>query len=216
MRIVRLTCLFAVLLALAGCASTSSSGTSAGGGGEGSTAGPSFSATSIPSGSPSGSMSQPPGPAPSDSDGLQISGPIAVSLLSRSGPLEPAGPFLGTTVAEVLDRYRATLGGQQPSCLPAGCWTDARIPSGNLLLAVRPESVACYQLTHITTAQPAGGLRLDLQLNYVCRAGAGTGARMAGWLFALPTGALPAGGHLTVRVSARPGTGYTTLGTVTR
>jgi hypothetical protein len=217
MRIARLICPLVAMLAMAGCASSRiSAGTDL-------ASSPPLAAGSTGSANPTGgtgstggSASRQPGPAPSDSDGLRVSGPVAVSLLSRTGPLEPAGPFLGTTMTELLGRYRAALGGQQPSCQPSGCWSDARIPGGNLLLAVRPESTACYQLTSVNTAQPADGIRVDLQLNYVCRVGVGTAARMAGWLFALPTGALPAGGKLTVRVSARPGTGFTTLGTVTR
>jgi hypothetical protein len=218
MRIVRSTCLLAVLLVLAGCASSKGSARSDSSLGSPLSAGASSGSagSSGGAGASSSGVSRQPGPAPSDSDGLRISGPIGVTLLSRSGPLEPAGPFLGTDMADLLGKYRAALGGQQPSCLPSGCWADARIPTGSVLLAVRPESTACYQLTQITSAQPAGGVRLDLQLNYVCRTGVGTAARMAGWLFALPTGALPAGGKLTVRVSARPGTSYTTLGTVTR
>jgi hypothetical protein len=211
MRIVRLTCLFAMLLALAGCASSSrtvlpnqpASGSVT----------PSGGFSSAGSGSPASSPSRQPVPAPSDSDGLQVSGPVAVSLLSRSGPLDPAGPYLGMDIAQLLDGYQSALG-RQPTCLPAGCWSDARVPSGSVLLAVRPESVACYQLTHITTAQSAGAIRIDLQLNYVCRTGAGTAARMAGWLFALPANARPANGGLevTVRVSPRPGMPYTMLG----
>jgi hypothetical protein len=211
MRIARVTCLFAVLLALAGCASSSRTvlpNQPASGSGS-----PSGSGTSSGGVSSSGSPSRQPIPAPSDSDGLQVSGPVAVSLLSRSGPLDPAGPYLGHSITELLAGYQSALG-RQPSCLPSGCWADARIPSGSLLLAVRPETVACYQLTHLTTAQSAGAIRMDLQLNYVCRPGAGTGARMAGWLFALPANVLPAGGGLevTVRVSPRPGTPYAMLG----
>lgn len=206
MRIARLTCLLAVLLALAGCSDNPTvlpNQTASAGG----------SSTVSPSGS--GSPSRQPGPAPSDSDGLQISGPVAVSLLSRSGPYEPAGPYLGRNISDLLDAYQSTLG-KKPSCQPNGCWADARVPSGSLLLAVRPASVACYQLTHITTAQSAGTVRIDLQLNYVCRAGVGTAARMAGWLFALPASVQSPGGGLavTVRVSPKPGTAYTMLGGV--
>jgi hypothetical protein len=211
MRIARLTCLLAVLLALVGCSSpptvlpnqTASGGVSSAGGGSS-------------SGGPSGrvSPSRQPVPAPSDSDGLQVSGPVPVSLLSRAVPLDPTGPYLGQNVTDLLGQYRSALGSRQPTCLPAGCWADARVPSGSLLLAVRPASVACYQLTRITTAQSAAAVRIDLQLNYVCRPGAGTAARMAGWLFALPANVRPAGGGLavTVRVSPKPGTAYTMLG----
>ncbi|HEU5270992.1 MAG TPA: hypothetical protein VFU36_13790 [Jatrophihabitans sp.] len=220
MRSLRLTCLLAMLLLLAGCASTGS--TSAGGG---STSGGSTSGGPIatpphtvdPSGSPSGSASRQPGPAPSDSDGLQISGPIAVSLLSRTGPVDPAGPYLGKDVTDLLGRYRAALAGRQPSCQPAGCWSDAKVPAGSLLLAVRPTLVACYQVQRIQTARDsASAIRLDLQLNYVCRPGMGSAARMAGWLIAVPATAA-AGNRLTVtvRVSLRPGTAFGTLGSAT-
>jgi hypothetical protein len=197
--------LIVLVLLAAGC---SSAGQASGGG-----PGPS-------GGSAAGSSSsaRQPAPAPSDSDGLQVSGPVAVSLLSRSGPVDPAGPYLGRTVSELLGRYRAALGNRQPACLPAGCWTDAKVPAGSLLLAVRPALVACYALVRIQTARPmATAIRLDLQLNYVCRPGAGSAARMGGWLLALPAAALPPSGPVTVtvRVSPGPGTDYTTLGTVT-
>jgi hypothetical protein len=202
MRIARLTWLLAVLLALAGCSDN-----------------PTVLPNQTASGgvSPAGgvSPSRQPVPAPSDSDGLQISGPVAVSLLSRSGPYDLAGPYLGHSITELLDGYQSALGGRKPSCPSAGCWADARVPSGSLLLAVRPASVACYQLTHITTAQPAAAtIRIDLQLNYVCRPGVGSAARMAGWLFALPANVASANGGLevTVRVSPQPGTPYTMVG----
>jgi hypothetical protein len=141
-----------------------------------------------------------------------------VSLLSRSGPVDPAGPYLGRNVAELLGRYRTALSPRQPACLTAGCWTDAKVPANSLLLAVRPALVACYALVRIQTARPAAAdVRLDLQLNYVCRPGAGSAARMGGWLLALPAAALPSSGPLavTVRVSPGPGSDYTTLGTAT-
>lgn len=160
--------------------------------------------------------SRQPGPAPSDSDGLQVSGPVVVRLLSRSGPLQPAGPYLGHDLAELLSRYRAELGGSEPSCPVAGCWTDAKIPPGSVLLALRPAPVACYQLLSMKTSQPGpAAVELDLQLNYNCRPGAGTAARMASWLLALPAGALASGGRVTVRASLRPGTGFTSLGEAT-
>lgn len=206
--------MLAALLAMAGCASGNPPGDgNSAGNGSSMTASPPLTAGST--GSPSGS-SQMPGPAPSDSDGLQVSGPVSVSLLSRSGPLQPAGPYLGTDVASLLGQYRAALGGSQPGCPTAGCWADARVPSGSLLLAVRPEVVACYQVTHVRTAQSGSTLEVDLQLNYVCRVGAGTAARMASWLFALPASAVPAGSTVTVRVSPRPGVSFSTLGSVKR
>ena len=215
MRIVPLTCLLTVLLALAGCAATTSSGTSAGVSSKGSNGGPptGFSSGGLSGGS-SGSPSRQPVPAPSDSEGLRVSGPIAVSLLSRFGPLDPAGPYLGKDRTDLLGKYRGALNGRQPNCLPSGCWSDAKVPESSMLLAVRPATVACYQLTDINTARSADTIRIDLQLNYVCRPGVGTGARMAGWLFALPASELPASGQLTVRVSLRPGTAYTDLGSV--
>lgn len=209
-----LTLLLLPMLLLAGCASTSSSGSSAGGSG-GLSATPPL--TPGPTGSPSGSASRQPGPAPSDSDGLQISGPVAVSLLSRTGPVDPAGPYLGKDVTDLLGRYRAALGGRQPSCQPAGCWSDAKVPAGSLLLAVRPALVACYQVQRIQTARDsASAIRLDLQLNYVCRPGMGSAARMAGWLIAVPADTAT-GNRLTVtvRVSLRPGTAFGTLGSAT-
>lgn len=209
-------------LLLAGCASTSTSAGS-GSAGSGSTGSGSIASGSTVSppisvgstGSPSGGVS--PGPAPSDSDGLQISGPVAVSLLSRTGPLDPAGPYLGKDLTQLLGRYQAALAGRQPKCQPAGCWSDAKVPTGSLLLAVRPALVACYQVQRIQTGRDsASAVRLDLQLNYVCRPGMGSAARMAGWLIALPADAA-AGGRLTVtvRVSQRPGTPFSTLGSAT-
>ena len=218
-----LTLLLLPMLLLAGCASTNSSGSSAdagsgAGSGSGGFGSGGLSATPPltpgPSGSPSSGQ---PGPAPSDSDGLQISGPVAVSLLSRTGPVDPAGPYLGKDMTELLGRYRAALSGRQPTCQPAGCWSGAKIPAGSVLLAVRPAMVACYQVQRIQTARDsASAIRLDLQLNYVCRPGMGTAARMAGWLIALPADAA-AGNRLTVtvRVSLRPGTAYGTLGSAT-
>src|SRR4051794_33462547 len=185
-------CLAVPILLIAGC---SSAGRVAAGGPSGDTA----------ASPPSSSAQRQPGPAPSDSDGLRISGPVAVSLLSRTGPLQPAGPYLGRDLAGLLGRYRTALAGQQPTCLPAGCWADARIPANTVLLAVRPAPVACYQALSIRTARPAPtAVRLDLQLNYVCRPGAGSAARMAGWLLSLPVPAT-AGLKVTVRVSLRPG-----------
>ncbi len=163
------------------------------------------------------SPARPPGPAPSDSDGLQVRGPVAVRLLSRSGPLQPAGPYLAGDRTALLGRYRTALGGSEPSCPVAGCWIDATIPPGSLLLGVRPATAACYQLLSITSSQPGpAALQLDLQLNYTCRTGAGSAARMASWLLALPAGALAPGGRVTVRASLRPGTGFSTLGEATR
>ncbi|MFL6164178.1 MAG: hypothetical protein ACJ74U_18405 [Jatrophihabitantaceae bacterium] len=198
--------LIVLVLMAAGCSSTGLA-----------TGGPGPSGDSVAS-LPGSSTSRQPIPAPSDSDGLQASGPVAVSLLSRTGPLDPAGPYLGRDQAELLDRYRAALGGHPPGCLPAGCWSDARVPDASVLLAVRPAAVACYQLLRVQTSRPtADELQLDLQLNYTCRPGAGTAARMAGWLFALPASALPPSGPLTVtvRVSPRPGAGYDTVGRAT-
>ncbi len=218
MRVARLGCLVAVLLALAGCASGSQTvppNAPAGSTAPPTSAAPSGAAPSsaAPSKAGPGSTSRPvPAPAPSDSDGLQVSGPVAVSLLSRAGPLQPAGPYLGRTVTELLGRYRAALSGDQPSCPASGCWPDAKIPNASMLLAVRPATVACYQLLSIHTATPASGIEVDLQLNYVCRPGAGTGARMTGWLFGLPLAALPASGRVSVRASLRPGTAFTDLG----
>lgn len=175
-----------------------------------------ISAGNSPSSSSPGGVRQP-APAPSDSDGLQVSGPVAVRLLSRSGPLQPAGPYLASNLAALLGRYRAELGGSQPSCPVAGCWTDATIPPASVLLALRPATVACYQLLSIKSSQPgSGAIELDLQLNYTCRPGAGSAARMASWLLALPAGALAPGDRVTVRASLRPGTGFSTLGEVTR
>jgi hypothetical protein len=200
MRPLLLTCLILPLLLVAGCSSAGRAGGGPGASGD-SAASP-----------PGSSAERQPGPAPSDSDGLQISGPVAVSLLSRSGPLQPAGPYLGRDLAGLLGRYRTALGGQQPTCLPAGCWADARIPANTVLLAVRPAPVACYQLLSVRTARTTpAAVRLDLQLNYVCRTGAGSAARMDGWLLALPV-PVTAGINVTVRVSLRPGTEFSTLG----
>ena len=202
MRPLLAACVAVPILLVAGC---SSAGRAAGGQ-------PSGDLVASP---PSSSAQRQPGPAPSDSDGLQVSGPVAVSLLSRSGPLQPAGPYLGKDLAGLLGRYRTALAGQQPTCLPAGCWADARIPADTVLLAVRPAPVACYQVLSIHTARPAPtAVRLDLQLNYVCRPGAGSAARMAGWLLSLPAPSA-AGLNVTVRVSLRPGTDFSTLGTAT-
>jgi len=213
MRVVRLACLLAVLLALAGCASAAQPGSppshGTGTSDSGTATAPPVSAGNSPSGS-----GQLPGPAPSDSDGLQVSGPVPVSLLSRSGPLQPAGPYLGRTLSGLLGHYRAGAGGA-PACLPAGCWSDAQVPGGALLLGVRPAPVACYQVLSMHTARPApAAVQLDLQLSYTCRPGAGSAARMAGWLLSLPVPATP-GLSVTVRVSLRPGTGFSTLSTAT-
>src|SRR4051812_43065935 len=98
--------LLAVLVLMAaGC---SSAGPATGG------AGPSRDSGASP---PGRRPSRHPTPAPSDSDGLQASGPVAVSLLSRTGPLDPAGPYLGRDQAALLDRYRAALGGHPLDCL---------------------------------------------------------------------------------------------------
>src|SRR5206468_12814664 len=113
-------CLAVPILLIAGC---SSAGRAAGGG-------PSGDSAASP---PSSSAQRQPGPAPSDSDGLQISGPVAVSLLSRSGPLQPAGPYLARDLAGLLGRYRTALRGQQPTCLPARRRADARVPADPVL-----------------------------------------------------------------------------------
>ncbi|HET6209464.1 MAG TPA: hypothetical protein VFD94_03735, partial [Jatrophihabitans sp.] len=123
---------------LAGCASRTGSAGQAGSdpaGNPGSTSSQSPSGSSPSSSSPSGA----PGTA------VPVSGPVSLSVLSLTGPLEPPGPYLGTSVEAILKQMSTALGGKQPTCLAAGCWTDARVPAGSLLLAVRPDVTSCNQ-----------------------------------------------------------------------
>jgi len=150
-------------------------------------------------------------PAPIDSDGLQLLGPVPSSLLSRSGPLEPAGPYLARTVPQLLDRFRAA--GGTLGCPADGCWQDAQVPAGTVLLGVRPATVACYLVRSITTAEQGSGLRVDLQLAWRCPAGHGSSARMPAMLIGLPADAVT--GPVEVRVSLKPGTPFATVGTAT-
>ncbi|HTZ43255.1 MAG TPA: hypothetical protein VMB79_05280 [Jatrophihabitans sp.] len=207
MRLLPGALLLCLSLVVAGCASVSPSGSGAASGSPGGSADSPPGAGS-PGPDPTGAGS--PVPAPSDSDGLQLLGPVPLSLLSLTGPLQPAGVHLARTLPALLDRYRAagTL-----ACPPAGCWHDAQVPAGTVLLGVRPATVACYRVSSITTARQPEGLRLDLQLAYRCPPGRGSAARMPAMLIGLPAGADT--GRVTVRASLGPGTPFDTLGTAT-
>ncbi|MGI8667662.1 MAG: hypothetical protein ACR2N4_16830 [Jatrophihabitans sp.] len=215
--------LLAVLL-LSGCAATNSTPAPAGTNSaptpasSNSASTPAGAGRGPTSGTPTSPASGLPVPAPSDSDGIQVAGPVTVSVLSLTGPLQPAGPYLGTGIAALLSQFRAALGGSAPTCLPAGCWSGARVPANSVLLSVRPATGSCDRLHSIQTAElAAGSVRLDLQLAQACRPGQGTAARSAAMLFALSSASLPRTGRLSVlvRVSTQAGQPFQSLGTAT-
>jgi hypothetical protein len=181
-------------VALAGCANGRS--------------GTSTQANSDPAGNPSSSSSGfvSPGPptnstSPSSS-AVPVSGPVGLTVLSLSGPYQPAGPYLGTSVQAILEQM-AGKQGITSSCPAAGCWADAKVPAGSLLLAVRPGPLNCNRLHAVTVAKPtATTVRVDLQLANACRVGEGSAARMPAMLFALPKSVLTPGAALTVQVRA--------------
>jgi len=159
--------------------------------------------------SPAGGSPNPVGTA------VPVSGGVGLSVLSVSGPFQPAGPYLGTSVQAILQQMSAALGGKQPSCPVNGCWADAKVPAGSLLLAVRPGQTSCNQLHAVTVAKPtATAVRVDLQLANACRVGQGSAARAAAMLFALPRSALTPAAAVTVqvRVSALIGQPYQSIG----
>jgi len=208
-RLSKLTGVLALLAVLTACASAGSAGSSAGGttaGGTGSTSAAPSSASSpaSPSGSPSGKAA------------IAVSGSVPASVLSLAGPFEPAGPYLGASIDSLLNQFRSGLGGNSPTCAKAGCWSDAQVPAGSLLVAVRPGLASCFRVRSIAVSGPAAGtVQLDLQLVGVCRVGVGSAARMPAILMALPSSALPKSGPLnvTVRVSANLGQPFQPIGT---
>jgi hypothetical protein len=163
--------------------------------------------TTGPVQSPSGGTPGPSGSA------VPISGPVGLTLLSLSGPYQPAGPYLGTSVQAILEQM-AGKQGIKPSCPAAGCWADAKVPAGALLLAVRPGPTSCNQLHAVSVAKPtADSVRVDLQLANACRVGQGSAARMPAMLFALPRSALAPGAvTVQVRASALLGQPYQSIG----
>jgi hypothetical protein len=171
-----------------------------------------------PAGTPSSNGSaSPPGsavPASPASTVVPVSGPVGLSVLSLSGPYQPAGPYLGTSVQAILQQMSGALGGKQPACPAEGCWTDAKVPAGSLLLAVRPGPTSCNRLHAVSVAKPtADSVQVDLQLANACRAGQGSAARMPAMLFALPRSALAPGAvTVQVRASALIGQPYQSLG----
>jgi len=188
---------------LAGCASGHSGATSQ--------------ANSDPAGSISatGPIQSPSGGTPSPSgSAVPVSGPVGLTVLSLSGPYQPAGPYLGTSIQAILEQM-AGKQGITSSCPAAGCWADAKVPAGSLLLAVRPGQTACNRLHNVTVAKPtATEVRVDLQLANACRVGEGSAARMPAMLFALPRSAMTPAAALTVqvRVSALLGQPYQSIG----
>ncbi len=196
-------------LALTGCGSTVVGG--AGGASASSTA----SGTLAPI-TPSRSITpSAPAPSPSGSGAITVSGAVPASVLSLTGPLALAGPFLGTSVSGLLNQMRTASGVHPLACLPAGCWRDAQVPPGNLLVAVRPTLISCFRMRSIHTSRPSPAtVELDLELTGVCRPGQGMAARMPALLIALPTASLPKTGRLTVlaRLSVIPGQPLQTLG----
>lgn len=167
-------------------------------------------AGSISSANPATSPSSPSSPSGS---AVPVSGPVGLTVLSLSGPLQPAGPYLGTSVQAILEQM-AGKQGIKPSCPAAGCWTDAKVPAGALLLAVRPGLTSCNRLQAVSVAKPtAGSIRVDLQLASACRTGVGSAARMPAMLFALPRSALAPGAvTVQVRASALLGQPYQSIG----
>jgi hypothetical protein len=177
-------------------------------------------ANSDPAGNPSSSSSgfvSPGAPSSSASpaaSAVPISGPVGLTVLSLSGPYQPAGPYLGTSIQAILEQM-AGKQGITSSCPAAGCWADAKVPAGSLLLAVRPGQTACNRLHNVTVAQPtATEVRVDLQLANACRVGEGSAARMPAMLFALPRSAMTPAAALSVqvRVSALLGQPYQSIG----
>jgi hypothetical protein len=174
-------------------------------------------ASTGPAQSQSGGPTSPSGGSPSPvGTAVPVSGRVGLSVLSLSGPFQPAGPYLGTSVQAILQQMSAALGGKQPSCPANGCWADAKVPAGSLLLAVRPGQTSCNQLHAVTVAKPtATAVRVDLQLANACRVGQGSAARAAAMLFALPRSALaPGTGTVQVRASALIGQPYQSIGSV--
>jgi hypothetical protein len=173
-------------------------------------------ATSRANSDPAGSISSAsPAESPTSSSGsaVPVSGPVGLSVLSLAGPLQPAGPYLGTSVQAILEQM-AGKQGIKPSCPAAGCWADAKVPPGALLLAVRPGLTACNRLQAVSVAKPtADSVRVDLQLAGACRTGVGSAARMPAMLFALPRSALAPGAvTVQVRASALLGQPYQSIG----
>jgi hypothetical protein len=169
-----------------------------------------------PAQSPSGGPPSPSGGSPSPvGTAVPVSGPVGLSVLSLTGPLQPAGPYLGTSVQAILEQM-AGKQGIKPSCPAAGCWADAKVPAGALLLAVRPGLTSCNRLHAVSVAKPtADSVRVDLQLANACRVGQGSAARMPAMLFALPRSALaPGTGTVQVRASALIGQPYQSIGSV--
>jgi hypothetical protein len=165
-------------------------------------------ASTGPAQSPSGGT---PGPS---SSAVPVSGPVGLTVLSLSGPYQPAGPYLGTSIQAILEQM-AGKQGITSSCPAAGCWADAKVPAGSLLLAVRPGQTSCNRLHNVTVAKPtATEVRVDLQLANACRVGEGSAARMPAMLFALPRSAMTPAAALTVqvRVSALLGQPYQSIG----
>lgn len=176
-------------------------------------------ANSDPAGNPSSSSSGfvSPGGSPSPSGSgtaVPVSGPVGLTVLSLSGPYQPPGPYLGTSVQAILEQM-AGKQGITSSCPAAGCWSDAKVPAGSLLLAVRPGPLNCNRLHAVTAVKPtATTVRVDLQLANACRVGEGSAARMPAMLFALPRSVLTPAAALTVqvRVSALLGQPYQSIG----
>ena len=164
--------------------------------------------------SPTGSPTSSVGSATPSGTAVPVSGPVSLSVLSLAGPYAPAGPYLGTSVQAILAQMQTALGGKSPSCPAAGCWTDAKVPTGSLLLAVRPGPLNCNRLHAVSVAKPtADSVRVDLQLANACRVGQGSAARMPAMLFALPRSALAPGAvTVQVRSSALLGQPYQSLG----
>ncbi len=175
----------------------------------------SMSSTS-PDQSPSAGPTSPSGGSPSPvGTAVPVSGGMGLTVLSLSGPFQPAGPYLGTSIQAILQQMSAALGGKQPSCPANGCWADAKVPAGVMLLAVRPGQTSCNQLHAVTVAKPtATTVRVDLQLANACRVGQGSAARAAAMLFALPRSALTPAAAVTVQVraSALLGQPYQSIG----
>lgn len=205
MQLLRLVGATAVAIGLAGCASTGTSSAPP--------ANQPSAVTSTPAAS--GSATGVPIPAPSDSEPITVSGPVTASVLSLTGPYQPAGPYLAASLNGLLAQMSEDLGGKAPACPAAGCWYGAKVPAGSVLLAVRPALTACTHVQHVQTDKlAAGSVRIDLQLTGSCRPGAGSAARMPAMLLALKSSTLSAidSVDIDVRASDRPGDPMQELG----